>query len=279
MRNYYDIQSIIYLILFPSLIIFQWQLDNINPFLYALTCTLTLGIVAINHNIGHVPIWYNKHLNHFTEYFAGTLQGVPLFLFKTVHIDSHHKYNQGPEDATRVSRAGNHNHLVGYLSYPFFSLAPVRIIRNEYLNGLAYTSPAFRKVVVQHLLLVLVWILALSINWQKAILYVLCPQIIGVHFLMASNYLQHAQCEVGSEYNHSRNFTGILFNWMFLNVGYHTAHHANDQLHWTELPALHQRIQSKIDNRLCKSSFWGYIVKDLTLKLIIEFTKLKQRHP
>ena len=128
MRNIYDAQSLFYLILFPTLITIQWHLDGLNIALYVLTCVLTLGITAINHNIGHVPMWNNKTLNQITEYFAGTLQGVPLFLFKTVHIDSHHKYNQGEEDATRVSRAKEHNHLFGYLSYPLFSLAPVRTI-------------------------------------------------------------------------------------------------------------------------------------------------------
>ena len=87
---------------------------------------------------------------------------------------------------------------------------------------------------------------------------------------MASNYLQHADCEVGSEYNHSRNFTGKLFNFMFLNVGYHTAHHLHDRIHWTELPALHEQIQHNIKPEMCKSSFIGYILYDLGIKPILQ---------
>lgn len=276
MRNIYDIQSVFYLLFFPSLILFQWQLDSINWVLYGITCILTLSISSINHNIGHVPMWNNRLLNHITEYVAGTLQGAPLFLFKTVHIDSHHRYNQGQEDATRVSRAGDHNHLIGYITYPAFSIGPVRLLRNDYLSGLSYSSAAFRKVIIQHALLFLVWGIGLSFDWQRTLILIVIPQLIGIHFLMASNYLQHAHCEVGSEYNHSRNFTGKLFNFMFLNVGYHTAHHLQDRIHWTELPALHEQIQDNIKPELCKSSFIGYILYDLGIKPVFQAIQMKK---
>ena len=83
-------------------------------------------------------MWNNRLLNHITEYVAGTLQGAPLFLFKTVHIDSHHRYNQGQKDATRVARAGEHNHLIGYITYPAFSFGPVRLLRNEYIAVIVF---------------------------------------------------------------------------------------------------------------------------------------------
>lgn len=265
-----DLQSVLYLLLFPSLIIFQWQLDAIQWILYALTCVLSLGIVAINHNIGHLPMWKSRALNQFTEYLAGTLQGVPLFLFKTVHIDSHHRYNQSEEDATRVARAGDHNHLLGYLIYPLYSLAPVRSLRGRYLSELSRSSPEFRKIVVQHFLLIILWGVTFSIDWQRTLIFIIIPQVIGIHFLMASNYLQHAQCEVGSEYNHSRNFTGKCFNWLFLNVGYHTAHHLQDRIHWTELPHIHESIKHHIDERLCQKNFIGYFLIELTAKPIMQ---------
>ena len=162
MRNIHDIQSIFYLLLFPGLILFQWQLDAMNWVLYCVTCVLTLGIASINHNIGHVPMWTNRTLNIVTEYIAGTLQGAPLFLFKTVHIDSHHRYNQGEEDATRVGRAGDHNHLIGYITYPAYSIGPVRKLRNEYLRNLSSSSSEFRKVIIQHVLLLILWGTAFS---------------------------------------------------------------------------------------------------------------------
>ena len=265
MRNIYDIQSILYLVLFPVLIVTQWNLDHINLVLYVVLCILPLGITAINHNIGHVPIWNSTLLNRITEYVAGTFQGVPLFLFQTIHVDSHHRYNQGKEDATRVSRVGEHNHILGYLVYPFFTLGPVRKLRKEYIRSISFRSAEFRKILIQHGLLFLLWSVSLYISWYKAVLLILVPQLIGVHFLMASNYLQHAQCTVGSAHNHSRNFTGWIFNLLFFNVGYHTAHHLDQKIHWTALPSVHQEIHAHIETRLCKRNFIGYFIFDLTV--------------
>ncbi|MAA79735.1 MAG: fatty acid desaturase [Deltaproteobacteria bacterium] len=264
-RSLYDIQSILYLILFPTLIVIQWNLEQVNLVLYGLLCILPLGITAINHNIGHVPIWKSPMLNRCTEYVAGTLQGVPLFLFKTIHVDSHHRYNQGEKDATRVSRVGEHNHILGYLAYPLFTLGPVRKLRKEYFRTISFRSAEFRKIILQHVLLFILWSLSLYISWKKAFLFVFVPQLIGIHFLMASNYLQHAQCEQGSAHNHSRNFTGWVFNLLFFNVGYHTAHHLDQKIHWTKLPNAHQEIQSQVDTRFCKRNFIGYFVLDLSV--------------
>ena len=150
---------------------------------------------------------------------------------------SHHRYNQGQGTPQRIEQVIT---IIFLDTYPAFSIGPVRHLRNDYINGLSYSSPEFRKVIIQHALLFLLWGIALSFDWQRTLILIVIPQLIGIHFLMASNYLQHADCEVGSEYNHSRNFTGKLFNFMFLNVGYHTAHHLHDRIHWTELPALHE---------------------------------------
>ena len=271
MKNKNDFWSLLALILFPLLIAYQWKNDNFYPVLYGITCTMPLAITVINHNIGHVPMWNNAVVNQITEYYGGTLQGVPLFLFQTVHIDSHHQYNQGEKDATRLSRVGHHNHLIGYVMYPFFSLAPVRKLRENHLRSLTWKDLEMKKVVLQHLLLVGMWGGLLILDWQKTLVYVIIPQMIGVHFLMGSNYLQHAKCEVGSSYNHSRNFVGKVFNALFFNVGFHTAHHHDPTLHWSKLPVLHKEIQKNIDVTLCKKSFIGYFFYDLTLAPVLQY--------
>ena len=85
---------------------------------------------------------------------------------------------------------------------------------------------------------------------------------------MASNYLQHAHCEVGSEFNHSPNFTGScsissFSMWVIIPLT------TQDRIHWTELPAMHKELQSRIHPELCKSSFIGYILYDLGIKPVL----------
>jgi hypothetical protein len=74
------------------------------------------------------------------------------------------------------------------------------------------------------------------------------------------NYIQHVHTDEESQYNHSRNFTG-LYNRFLLNNGYHTAHHEQMGLHWSQLPAAHEKIKHLIDPSLNLKSLGWYIIK------------------
>lgn len=258
-----DWKSAAYLTALPILVIYQWR-EGFNPWLYVPTLLLSIGTASINHNHGHIPLWKNSFLNSVTDYWICLLQGVPVFLFEAAHIKSHHRYNQGEKDVTRVTRVGNHNHLLGYLIFPVFVLSPINKLRSDFLNQVKKEDfPKFLRILGQYHILLVLWAGTLWLDWQKALLFVIFPQFISVHFLLASNYLQHAQAEVGSEFNHSRNFTGIM-NTLYFNVGYHTAHHEQPQIHWTKLPSAHESIASKIDPRLNEKSLVLYFIKTMS---------------
>lgn len=258
-----DWRSVAYLMVLPILVIYQWR-EGFNPWLYISSLLLAIGIVSINHNHGHIPLWKNSFLNSVTDYWICLLQGVPVFLFKAAHIESHHRYNQGEKDVTRLSRVGNNNHLLGYLIFPVFVLSPINKLRSEFLNKVKKEDfPKFLRILAQYLILLVLWAVTFWIDWQKALVFVILPQFIAVHFLLASNYLQHAHAVVGSELNHSRNFVGFM-NTLYFNVGYHTAHHEQPQIHWTRLASAHESIASNIDPRLIEKSLVWYFIKTLS---------------
>src|SRR5262249_38972172 len=63
-----------------------------------------------------------------------------------------------------------------------------------------------------------------------------------------------------SEYNHSRNFVGKFVNWWTYNNGYHTIHHVEPGLHWSLLPAEHdKRIAPHIHPNLDQPNFVLYL--------------------
>jgi fatty acid desaturase len=77
---------------------------------------------------------------------------------------------------------------------------------------------------------------------------------------VAINLLQHQGCDHSSPHNHSRNLTGAMVNWLFLNNGYHTAHHQRPALHWSLLPEYHQReIAPHIRADLSQRSFFVFL--------------------
>ncbi|VAW71673.1 hypothetical protein MNBD_GAMMA10-1029, partial [hydrothermal vent metagenome] len=46
-----------------------------------------------------------------------------------------------------------------------------------------------------------------------------------------------------------------LYNLFTGNLGYHTAHHHKQGVHWSRLPELHAQIASRIPDRLYKTSY------------------------
>ena len=267
--NSKDWRSLAYLTGLPILVVVQWQQNTFNILLYLITLVLAIGVSSINHNHGHVPFWKNYTLNKITDYWICLVQGCPVFLLEAAHINSHHKYNQSQEDVTRVSRVGLHNHLLGYILFPIYVLTPINELKRGFLKKIRKENFAqYIFILGQHFALIFLWGIVFFVDWQKALIYVVLPQFVAVHFLLASNYLQHAQAQPGTEFNHSRNFTGFM-NKLFFNVGYHTAHHRWEKLHWSELPLAHKNIANKIDPSLNEKSLIIYFLNTMT------FTPLK----
>ena len=107
---------------------------------------------------------------------------------------------------------------------------------------------------------------ALILDWKKALLFVVIPQQVSLFSVLIFNYVQHVHANEESEWNHSRNFTGLL-NFMLFNNGLHTAHHEIAGLHWSEVPAEHKKIEPNIDKALLERSFWWYIFRNYVLGL------------
>lgn len=265
MNNWRDLQSILYLACLPIIVAWAWMQPSFNAVAYMAIILLMIGVCCISHNHAHQPIWRIFWLNRLTDLWIGTLQGQPVFLFKPAHIESHHRYNQTKEDITRIARYSPGNNLIGYLIFPFQILPELRKLKKHYLASMWRANrKEFWWIVVLHFPLALLWIGLFSLSPVKAVIYVVIPQLVGLHFLLASNYLQHAHAIVGSRYNHSRNFVGFI-NWIWFNVGYHTAHHENAKLHWTLLPSAHREISKHISPLLIETSLISYTIRTLLM--------------
>jgi len=252
------------------LVLWMW-IHGSSLVIYALVLFLSVGIGAVNHNHAHRSLWQWQWLNHITDLLLTVLQGHPTFVFHSGHNANHHRHRHGAKDIARTYRfGGDSNHLWGYLTHPVFAVAASYPHFMRWLTRLFRHRPlSFLFCLFQYLLVVLLWGSLAWIDWQKLFFLVLIPQLHGLHWLLASNYLQHAHADGRSKLNFARNFSGWI-NPLLFNIGYHTAHHLHGTTHWSELPALHQKYHTKIDSQLMERSVISYMLRTYLLSLAFQ---------
>ena len=265
LRHPRDWQSVLYLLLLPALAAWQWRY-GFTWWLYLPMLFLTLGISVVHHNHAHLKMWRSRPLNRATDLWLSLLQGHPGFVFHATHNANHHRYRHGPQDAARTYRfGGDTNHLIGYLLHPFQATAALYPLFFRWLARLRRRAPgAFRYCLLQYLLVGGLWGGLAYLDWQKWLLLIWIPQLHGLHWLLATNYLQHAHADGYSRMDFARNFEGWL-NPLLFNIGLHTAHHLHARTHWSRLPALHARYRGQIHPRLICGGLVPYMFTTFVL--------------
>lgn len=244
----------------------HWCLGAFNPALFALSLVLALAVSQMHHNHKHRPIWRTGTLNRATDAWFTVSQGHPGFVFEILHIDNHHRFNNGADDITRTNRFGDRNDLCGLLVHPLhFAAAALPHVVYRIREVRLHAQREFLAILAHYALLAGVDGVALWLDWRAACYVVIAPQLAAMFWLLASNYLQHAHTDGGSDFDHSRNFLGPI-NQLCFNVGYHTAHHHAPDAHWSELPAVHAALAPRIAPHLNEPGFARYLVRTFLLR-------------
>jgi fatty acid desaturase len=103
-------------------------------------------------------------------------------------------------------------------------------------------------------------------DFWGTVFFVLVPQLWGARGILRINLIQHEGTDIGSEWNHSRNFVGKAFNWVMCNNGYHTIHHNRAGLHWSTLDEAHRRdVVPRMDPSLDEPSMVLYLLRRFVL--------------
>jgi len=275
LRHGRDWQSLAYLAALPGLAAWQW-VHGFNVLLYAGMLFLTLGVGVIHHNHAHLRIWRGRRANRLTDFWLTLLQGHPTFVFWPAHVANHHRHRHGPLDLARTYRfGGDTNHLVGYLLHPLQAVVVLYPLFVAWLAGLRRRrSGAWRYCMAQYALWLASWALLLALDWRRALLFVIVPQLHGLHWLLATNYLQHAHADGrprprAALLGYARNFEGLV-NPMLFNIGLHTAHHEHPHAHWSELARLHrEHYRARVEPALNEGGLLPYMVRVFVLGALV----------
>ncbi len=269
LRNNADIKSIAYIFITTILLVVQWQWTGVNVFIYTWYLFMSVAVSVMTHNHNHLPMWHSKKLNVLTDWWLTVFYGFPIFAWIPTHNKNHHRFNNREGDDSITYRISERNNFLTLISYPTISGYYQQKAIADYLKDLKKNNkPKFRLCISQYVILVLWVAAALILDWQKALLFVIIPQQVSLFSVLVFNYVQHVHADEESQWNHSRNFTGLL-NFLLFNNGYHTIHHHVAGLHWSKVPEAHKEIEHNIAPHLLERSFWWFIARSYFFSLFI----------
>lgn len=262
-----DIRTLVAVMLYFAFAALPWFVWNqLNTWeivlLVIINCYLSFTCAIIVHNTIHGPIFTRKIFNKIFQVILSFSYGHSTSAYVPGHNFSHHKYTQTNKDAIRTSKARFKINLLNQLF--FFFLMSGDILKGElrFAAKMRKEKPAwFRQYLLEMILVLSFKIALLIINWECALLFILIPHQYAAWGVVGTNYFQHDGCDENHPYNHSRNFTGKILNWFLFNNGYHGAHHMKPNLHWSLLPAFHEKeLRPYVHPSLDRSSLLSYLI-------------------
>ena len=262
-----DWRSAFFLTLLGVLFFVQWTGFFRHWYLLPTTCVLAFIACVIKHNHIHCRTFSNHYWNRSFEFILAFCTGQSTTAIIPVHNERHHAQNHSDEDCVRSSIVNFRVNWLNMLVFPLLAVWKVYQVKSVDMAHWQRQKPDLYRRARRERIVVLAFIVTLLfLNWRGTLLYLGVPWLFGHWGIVAINLLQHQDCDHHSEYDHSRNVTGRLINWIFLNNGFHTAHHLRPALHWSLLAQFHQRhIESKmrpeLNNRSLLISIWKQFIR------------------
>jgi beta-carotene hydroxylase len=231
--------------------------------LVAINCFFSFSCAVIIHNTVHKPIFKSRNLNKLMQITLCFTYGHPVSAYVPGHNFSHHKYTQKAKDAIRTSKMRFKLNILNQLLFLPTMAGDILSSEVRFAKKMRTENPSwFRQYIIEFALVIGVTIVLFIMNWKCALLFFVLPHYYAAWGIVGTNYFQHDGCDEDHEYNHSRNFTSPLLNWFLFNNGFHGAHHARPSLHWSLLPAYHEKeIRPYIHPNLDRDSLIPYLIE------------------
>ena len=209
---------------------------------------IDLGVNFHNHT--HRRIFRAGWLNRWFGRLWTFSSGWPSFYWWHAHVVVHHANLLGPTDWTLPRRRpdGSFENMFWYCPAHWPWRSSVDLWR-DFTRGRGRPGVG-RRAVVELAIFLALWSLPFLIDPLMALGLWVLPQWFGNCWNMGPGmYVQHVGCVGKSErrpFSHSNTFLSRLFNLTTFNIGYHIEHHDYPGVHWTELPALHERLKEQL---------------------------------
>lgn len=262
-------------VLFPGAVALAFALPHHVAVVLPLSLYTGFCAGVLAHYQNHCPVFRGRRANALYAIWISIFYGYPIFAWIPTHNANHHKFVNGPGDATITWRYTKKDTLPAALGYFFVSAYwQASLIRAFVAQARATNRRQYRQIVAQYVFVVgaHAGLLALAVHLRGVRLGLLtyacslgATAAMGLWGMMFINYLQHIHCDPSSRWDHSRNFVGPVANWLVFNSGYHTAHHEKPGAHWSTLRAVHASIAANIHPELNQRSIAAYLFRTYVL--------------
>jgi beta-carotene hydroxylase len=272
LRHRSDARTLVWaFVLMPAAATLQYARPALAGWLLPVSAYLAYSAGVIAHNHNHSPTFVARRMNGLFANWISFFYGYPVFAWIPTHNENHHKFVNGPGDATSTLGMKRENGLIAAVTFPLRSAsAQIPLIarfleRTSRKNPRAYAAFAVQKIVV-FLGHPAACGLAVGLHGFStgALVYASAlgiPAVGALWGLMFTNYVQHVDCDPSSRWRRSRDFVSSWMNFFVFDNGFHTVHHEQPGLHWSETRAAHARIAHLLDPRLQEGSIFGYALK------------------
>lgn len=234
-----------------------------NALLVMTLCLVSFLCAVITHNTVHAPMFRSRVANRVVQVLLTLTYGHPVSAYVPGHNLSHHRYTQTQRDLMRTSKVAFKWNWLNQLLFAWKVGPPIFAANLRFASRMKSRRKRwYRQLVLETCVLLAFVVLAFVLDWKKAFLFVVLPHQYAAWGIMGINYVQHDGCDADSPYNHSRNFTGRLVNWLTFNNGFHGIHHMKPSLHWSLLREAHAReLAPHVHPALDQPSFPAYLFR------------------
>ncbi len=215
-----------------------WQLSLVSLFL----TLLQSNIGPILHNHYHYAVFKIRFLNTLYESLLFFLSGVLPKSFVIHHNFGHHTYYLHPQDDVQswIDAGGRPLNRWHYTLKHTFNYYPwVFRLRD-------YNKRPFASFLANSLAPALLLFWLATIEPHKTCIILILPMLWTKLILFWETYHQHRGLVSGVHETMSRNLLIKWYNFYTCNLGFHTAHHLQPGMHWSQLPLKHESVKDKI---------------------------------
>lgn len=224
---------------------------------YALLMIVPKGCIgAWSHHHQHVATFKRPALNRALELSHALHTGMTSNLWVLHHVLGHHvNYLDQSKDESRWRRADGAK--MGALEYT------LEVTLTAYYRAFQVGKrfPKHQRVFVTWSSITLAIVAGLvAYRPVPALLVFVVPMITTLFFTAWVTYDHHAGLDTDDPYAGSINTLNRRFNALTGNLGFHTAHHLKQSVHWSKLPELHRQIAHQIPAHLYRRSEFSLLL-------------------